>query len=174
MNEFRVNDKLACIYNFGYKCICKKLVNKSVFIDENGIMRHAHNWMIVPVHHRYNPVENKRLMRGDPIVSERGATDIFGERIRDNRFINLEGETRILSKWNLDRTWSPPVKKLSVSAIDELDDYTVQRALGLSPIYRKGIVHEQAQSEGHNKGPFVIATISLIVAIVSLIYKLNS
>lgn len=148
MTEFRVNDKLACIYNFGYKCICKKLINKSVFIDENGIMRHAHNWMIVPV-------ENKRLMRGDPIISERGATDIFGERIRDNRFINLEGETRILSKWNLDRTWSPPVKKLSFSAIDELDDYTVQRALGLSPIYQRDFMHEQAQSEGHNKGPLV-------------------
>ncbi|AIS61348.1 hypothetical protein JL53_00715 [Listeria ivanovii subsp. londoniensis] len=74
----------------------------------------------------------------------------------------------------LDRTWSPPVKKLSFSAIDELDDYTVQRALGLSSIYRKGIVHEQAQSEGHNKGHLVIATISLLIAIISLVYTLNS
>ncbi|EAE4235076.1 TPA_asm: hypothetical protein GIN61_08375 [Listeria monocytogenes] len=155
MTELRVNDKLACIYNFEYKCICKKLINKSVFIDENGIMRHAHNWMIEPVHHRQKPIEKFWLMRGDPIVSEKGTTDIFGERIGDNRFINLEGEIRILSKWNLDRTWSPPVKKLSFSAIDELDDYTVQRALGLSPIYRRDIVHEQAQSEGYNKGPLV-------------------
>ncbi|MBK1995842.1 hypothetical protein JI640_07865 [Listeria ivanovii subsp. londoniensis] len=136
VTEFRVNDKLACIYNFEYKCICKKLINKSVFIDENGIIRHVHNWMIEPVHHRQNPVEKKGLMRGDPIISEKGVKDIFGEYAGANRFTNLEGETRVLSRWRLDKTWNPPIKELSFSIIDEQDDYSVQHALGLSPIYQ--------------------------------------
>ncbi|NVP35937.1 hypothetical protein HXA92_12215 [Listeria monocytogenes] len=81
----------------------------------------------------------------------------------------------MLSRWHLDRTWNPPVEELSFSTIDEQDDYSVQRALGLSPVHQEGdTVREQTQPGGGIKGPVVIATISLIIAIISLIYTLNS
>ncbi|EAC4628479.1 hypothetical protein HN39_01980 [Listeria monocytogenes] len=93
----------------------------------------------------------------------------------DNRFINLEGEARVLSRWRLDKTWRPPVEKLSFITIDEQDYYTVQRALGLAPVHLEDdTLREQIQPGGNIKGHLVIATISLLIAIISLVYTLNS